>query len=133
MKKFSIYLFFIVRKKNISTNIINNKIDDNEIKNIDINSKSINFKYIYIFLLIFIPITSIVIYSYSSEYVKHKISHYFESKEPVINITISLHDEILSKITGNEILFVYARRSSGMRVPLAINVIEVDKQKKNYS
>ena len=60
---------------------------------------------------------------------KHKISHYFESKEPVINITI-LHDEILSKITGNEILFVYARRSSGMRVPLAINVIEVDKQKK---
>ena len=127
-----IYLFFVVRKKNISTNIINNKIDDNEIKNIDINSKSINFKYIYIFLLIFIPITSIVIYSYSSEYVKHKISHYFESKEPVINITISLHDEILSKITGNEILFVYARRSSGMRVPLAINVIEVDKQK-NYN
>ena len=125
-----IYLFFVVRKKNISTNIINNKIDGNEIKNIDINSKSINFKYIYIFLLIFIPITSIVIYSYSSEYVKHKISHYFESKEPVINITISLHDEILSKITGNEILFVYARRSSGMRVPLAINVIEVDKQKK---
>ena len=101
-----------------------------KLKNIDINSKSINFKYIYIFLLIFIPITSIVIYSYSSEYVKHKISHYFESKEPVINITISLHDEILSKITGNEILFVYARRSSGMRVPLAINVIEVDKQKK---
>ena len=128
-----IYLFFVVRKKNISTNIINNKIDGNEIKNIDINSKSINFKYIYIFLLIFIPITSIVIYSYSSEYVKHKISHYFESKEPVINITISLHDEILSKITGNEILFVYARRSSGMRVPLAINVIEVDKQKKNYN
>ncbi len=128
-----IYLFYVVRKKNISSNIINNKTDDKEIKNIDINSKSINFKYIYIFLLIFIPITSIVIYSYSSEYVKHKISHYFESKEPVINITISLHDEILSKITGNEILFVYARRSSGMRVPLAISVIEVDKLKKNYN
>ena len=27
-----IYLFFVVRKKNISTNIINNKIDGNEIK-----------------------------------------------------------------------------------------------------
>lgn len=128
-----IYLIFLVRKKNISSNENFNMLNDNKIESLDTNYKSIKLKYIYIFLLAFIPITSAIIYSYSSEYMNYKISSYFESKEPIINITVSIHDKILSKITGNEILFVYARKSSGMRIPLAINVIEINNMKKNYN
>ena len=128
-----IYLALFVRKQNISSKTVENKKYVNENLNTKLIFKHINLKYIYIFLLIFIPAMSVIIYSYSSEYVRHKISYHFESKEPIIDITVSIHDDILSKITGNEILFVYARRSSGMRVPLAIDIIEIDKQKKNYN
>jgi hypothetical protein len=93
-----------------------------------------NYKaYIFIFTIVFIPVITLSIYSYSSEIVRYKIAHYFESKEPVIDITILIHDDILSKITGNEVLFVYARRSNGMRVPLAIDIFDVVALKKNYN
>ncbi|MDA9181021.1 hypothetical protein N9O44_00300, partial [Gammaproteobacteria bacterium] len=81
----------------------------------------------------FIPILTFSIYAYSSEYMRYKILYYFESKNPVIDITVLVHDDILSKITGNEVLFVYARRSNGMRVPLAIDIFEIEKMKKNYN
>jgi len=124
------YLFFVFKKKKIKNNINLNIDEDNKINN---NNKKINIRYIYIFLFIFVPIFSIGIYSYSSELMRYKIYNFFESKEPIIDITISIHDDIISKITGNEILFVYARRSNGMRLPLAINIFDVYKAKKNYN
>ena len=90
-------------------------------------------KKIYIVLIIFIPVLTLSIYSYSSEYLRYKISYYFQTKEPIIDITVSIHEDILSKINGNEILFVYARNSNGMRVPLAIDIFDVVKSKKNYT
>ena len=95
--------------------------------------KKINIKYLLIFLMIFVPILTLSIYSYSSEYMRYKILYYFESKEPIIDITVTVHDDILSKITGNEVLFVYARRSNGIRIPLAIDIFDVEKMKKNYN
>lgn len=97
------------------------------------SNKKINVKYLYIFLIAFIPILTFSIYSYSSEHMRYKVLYYFESKEPIIDITVIVHDDILSKITGNEVLFVYARRSNGMRVPLAIDIFEIEKMKKNYN
>ena len=79
------------------------------------------------------PVITLSIYSYSSEYLRYKISYYFQTKEPVIDITVSIHEDILSKINGNEVLFVYARNSNGMRVPLAIDIFDVVKSKKNYT
>jgi len=93
----------------------------------------VNKRKIYIFLLIFVPILSLSIYSYSSEYIRYKVSYYFLDKSPIIDVTVSVHDDILSKITGNEILFVYARNSNGMRIPLAIDIFDVIKGKKNYN
>ena len=97
------------------------------------NSNIINTKTIYIFLLIFVPILSLSIYSYSSEYIRYKISYYFADKNPIIDITVSVDNDILAKITGNEILFVYARNSKGRRIPLAIDIFDVIKDKKNYN
>ena len=130
----SLFYLFLIFKKN-KKNIKNN--DKNNNYNVKINrfksNKKINTKYLYIFLLAFIPILTFSIYAYSSEYMRYKILYYFESKDPVIDITVLVHDDILSKITGNEVLFVYARRSNGMRVPLAIDIFEVEKMKKNYN
>ena len=130
----SLFYLFLIFKKN-KKNIKNN--DKNNNYNVKINrfksNKKINTKYIYVFLLAFIPILTFSIYAYSSEYMRYKILYYFESKDPVIDITVLVHDDILSKITGNEVLFVYARRSNGMRVPLAIDIFEVEKMKKNYN
>lgn len=130
----SLFYLFLIFKKN-KKNIKNN--DKNNNYNVKINrlksNKTINTKYIYVFLLAFIPILTFSIYAYSSEYMRYKILYYFESKDPVIDITVLVHDDILSKITGNEVLFVYARRSNGMRVPLAIDIFEVEKMKKNYN
>ena len=81
-------------------------------------------------MIIFIPFLSLGIYSYSSEYIRYKISYYLQSKEPIIDITVSIHEDILSKIEGNEVLFVYARNNNGMRIPLAINIFDVIKSKK---
>ena len=107
--------------------------DDKSVEKIKLENKK-NYKaYIFIFIVVFIPVITLSIYSYSSELVRYKIAHYFESKEPVIDITILIHDDILSKITGNEVLFVYARRSNGMRVPLAIDIFDVVTLKKNYN
>jgi len=107
--------------------------DDKSVEKIKLENKK-NYKaYIFIFIVVFIPVITLSIYSYSSELVRYKIAHYFESKEPVIDITILIHDDILSKITGNEVLFVYARRSNGMRVPLAIDIFDVVALKKNYN
>jgi len=107
--------------------------DDESVEKIKLENKK-NYKaYIFIFIVVFIPVITLSIYSYSSELVRYKIAHYFESKEPVIDITILIHDDILSKITGNEVLFVYARRSNGMRVPLAIDIFDVVALKKNYN
>ena len=130
----SLFYLFLIFKKN-KKNIKNN--DKNNNYNVKINrfksNTKINTKYIYVFLLAFIPILTFSIYAYSSEYMRYKILYYFESKDPVIDITVLVHDDILSKITGNEVLFVYARRSNGMRVPLAIDIFEVEKMKKNYN
>ena len=107
--------------------------DDKSVEKIKLENKK-NYKaYIFIFIVVFIPVITLSIYSYSSELVRYKIAHYFESKDPVIDITILIHDDILSKITGNEVLFVYARRSNGMRVPLAIDIFDVVALKKNYN
>ena len=130
------YLFLIFKKnKKNKKNIKNN--DKNNNYNVKINrfksNKKLNAKYLYLFLLAFIPILTFSIYAYSSEYMRYKILYYFEAKDPVIDITVLVHDDILSKITGNEVLFVYARRSNGMRVPLAIDIFEVEKMKKNYN
>jgi hypothetical protein len=127
------YMFIFFKRKN-SKNFDTKEVNDNK-KNLDlfIEKRSIDKKYIYIFLFILIPLTTLSIYSYSSEYMRYKISYYFASKKPIIDITVTLHDDILNKITGNEILFVYARRSNGMRVPLAIDIFEVEKFKKNYN
>ena len=127
------YLFLIMKKnkKIIKNDNINNNYDVN--KNTFKPSKKINTRYLYIFLIAFMPILTFSIYAYSSEYMRYKIIYFFESKDPVIDITILIHDDILSKITGNEALFVYARRSNGMRIPLAIDIFEVDKMKKNYN
>lgn len=128
-----LYLFYIFRKKNYMPK--NNKIFKVKKNNLEISTitSKLNLKYLYITLLVFIPVLTLLIYSYSSESMRYKISYYFETKEPIIDITVSIHDEILSKITGNEILFVYARRSSGMRIPLAIDVFDISKSKKNYN
>ena len=128
---FYLFLIFKKNKKNIKNNDKNNNYNA-KINRFKSNTK-INTKYIYIFLLAFIPILTFSIYAYSSEYMRYKILYYFESKDPVIDITVLVHDDILSKITGNEVLFVYARRSNGMRVPLAIDIFEVEKMKKNYN
>jgi len=127
------YMFVFFKRKN-SKNFNTKEVNDNK-KNLDlfIEKRSIDKKYIYIFLFILIPLTTLSIYSYSSEYMRYKISYYFASKKPIIDITVTIHDDILNKITGNEILFVYARRSNGMRVPLAIDIFEVEKFKKNYN
>ena len=79
------------------------------------------------------PILSLSIYSYSSEYIRYKISYYFADKNPIIDVTVSVDNDILAKITGNEILFVYARNSKGRRIPLAIDIFDVIKDKKNYN
>ena len=129
------YLFYIF-KKNKNTTKFSNKENyniGNVEKTMPSSNKKINVKYLYIFLIAFIPILTFSIYSYSSEYMRYKVLYYFESKEPVIDITVIVHDDILSKITGNEVLFVYARRSNGMRVPLAIDIFEIEKMKKNYN
>ena len=65
--------------------------------------------------------------------VQNKVSNFFVSKEPVIDVTVLIHEEILPKITGNEVLFVYARRSNGMRVPLAIDIYDVTLKKNSYN
>ena len=112
------------------------KIDENVTKNFvktSFSTDTINIKKMYLILFLFIPFLTLSIYSYSSEYVRYKISYYFQSKEPIIDITVSVHENILSQIDGDEVLFVYARNSNGMRVPLAIDIFDVIKSKKNYT
>jgi len=109
------------------------KYNNKSIEKTLLENKKTYKAYIYLFIIIFIPVITLSIYSYSSELASYKIAHYFESKEPIIDVTILVHDDILSKITGNEILFVYARRSNGMRVPLAIDIFDVVALKKNYN
>ncbi len=127
-----IFLFwkFSFKKKIHKKNFIYTKNNNEEDF---IQPNKISNKQIILFLLFIVPIISVSIYSYSSELMRYKILYFFQSKEPVINITIQIPDSLLEKITGNEILFVYARRSSGMRVPLAINIFDVKKQKRNYN
>ena len=127
-----IYLFFNFRKD--GKKIAKDKKLINKKNTLSFVSRSIlDLKKIYIVLIIFIPVLTLSIYSYSSEYLRYKISYYFQTKEPIIDITVSIHEDILSKINGNEILFVYARNSNGMRVPLAIDIFDVVKSKKNYT
>ena len=127
-----IYLFFNFRKD--GEKIAKDKKLINKKNTLSFVSRSIlDLKKIYIVLIIFIPVLTLSIYSYSSEYLRYKISYYFQTKEPIIDITVSIHEDILSKINGNEILFVYARNSNGMRVPLAIDIFDVVKSKKNYT
>ena len=109
------------------------KFVNNDYEKLKINSSKKNKKYFYLIAFLFIPVLTLSIYSYSSEYMRYKISYYFESKDPIIDITITIHNDILTNISGNEVLFVYARRSNGMRVPLAIDIFDVTKSKKNYN
>ena len=109
------------------------KYVNNDNKKLKINSPKKNKKYFYLIVFLFIPVLTLSIYSYSSEYMRYKISYYFESKDPIIDITITIHNDILTNISGNEVLFVYARRSNGLRVPLAIDIFDVTKSKKNYN
>ena len=129
-----ISIIFLIRfsckseKSSFKSKFVNN---DNE--KLKINSPKKNKKYFYLIVFLFIPVLTLSIYSYSSEYMRYKISYYFESKDPIIDITITIHNDILTNISGNEVLFVYARRSNGMRVPLAIDIFDVTKSKKNYN
>jgi len=129
-----ISIIFLIRfsgkseKSSFKSKFLNN---DNE--KLKINSSKKNKKYFYLIAFLFIPVLTLSIYSYSSEYMRYKISYYFESKDPIIDITITIHNDILTNISGNEVLFVYARRSNGMRVPLAIDIFDVTKLKKNYN
>jgi cytochrome c-type biogenesis protein CcmH len=129
-----ISIIFLIRfsgkseKSSYKSKYVNN---DNE--KLKINSPKKNKKYFYLIAFLFIPVLTLSIYSYSSEYMRYKISYYFESKDPIIDITITIHNDILTNISGNEVLFVYARRSNGMRVPLAIDIFDVTKSKKNYN
>ena len=125
-----IFLFFSFKRSAIKDNINTRVPKDRKINR---NDKKISTRYIYVFLFIFIPMFSVGIYSYSSELMRYKIFHFFESKEPIIDITVLIHDDIIPKITGNEILFVYARNSKGRRIPLAIDIFDVIKDKKNYN
>ena len=125
------YIFFSLRKK---TNDINIKLKNTKnFENESFNSFLLEKRYFKIFIILLIPIFAISMYIYSSDYMKYKISHFFESKDPIIDITILVHEEILSKIAGNEVLFVYARKSNGMRAPLAIEIFDVEKNKRNYN
>ena len=127
-----VYLYFSFRKN--ENKITEDKEAVNKKNTLSFVSNSIlDLKKIYIVLIIFVPVITLSIYSYSSEYLRYKISYYFQTKEPVIDITVSIHEDILSKINGNEVLFVYARNSNGMRVPLAIDIFDVVKSKKNYT
>ena len=127
-----VYLYFSFRKN--ENKITEDKEAVNKKNTLSYVSNSIlDLKKIYIALIIFVPVITLSIYSYSSEYLRYKISYYFQTKEPVIDITVSIHEDILSKINGNEVLFVYARNSNGMRVPLAIDIFDVVKSKKNYT
>ena len=127
-----VYLYFSFRKN--ENKITEDKETVNKKNTLSFVSNSIlDLKKIYIILIIFVPVITLSIYSYSSEYLRYKISYYFQTKEPVIDITVSIHEDILSKINGNEVLFVYARNSNGMRVPLAIDIFDVVKSKKNYT
>ena len=127
-----VYLYFSFRKN--ENKITEDKEAVNKKNTLSFVSNSIlDLKKIYIILIIFVPVITLSIYSYSSEYLRYKISYYFQTKEPVIDITVSIHEDILSKINGNEVLFVYARNSNGMRVPLAIDIFDVIKSKKNYT
>ena len=127
-----VYLYFSFRKN--ENKITEDKEAVNKKNTLSFVSNSIlDLKKIYIILIIFVPVITLSIYSYSSEYLRYKISYYFQTKEPVIDITVSIHEDILSKINGNEVLFVYARNSNGMRVPLAIDIFDVVKSKKNYT
>ena len=127
-----VYLYFSFRKN--ENKITEDKEAVNKKNTLSYVSNSIlDLKKIYIALIIFVPVITLSIYSYSSEYLRYKISYYFQTKEPVIDITVSIHEDILSKINGNEVLFVYARNINGMRVPLAIDIFDVVKSKKNYT
>ena len=127
-----VYLYFSFRKN--ENKITEDKEAVNKKNTLSFVSNSIlDLKKIYIILIIFVPVITLSIYSYSSEYLRYKISYYFQTKEPVIDITVSIHEDILSKINGNEVLFVYARNINGMRVPLAIDIFDVVKSKKNYT
>jgi len=131
----AICLIFLFWKYGFKKNIYKKNIlyvKKNNEEDIPQHNKITNKK-IILFLIFFVPITSAFIYSFSSELARYQISHFFQSKEPIINITIQVHDSLLDKIVGNEILFVYARRSSGMRIPLAIDFFDVKKQKRNYN
>ncbi len=125
------FIFFSLRKKKPDIDI-----NFKDIKNVDnksFNPYLLERKYLKIFIIFLIPIFAISMYIYSSDYMKYKISHFFESKDPIIDVTILVHEEILQKITGNEVLFVYARKSNGMRAPLAIEIFNVEKNKRNYN
>jgi cytochrome c-type biogenesis protein CcmH len=129
-----ISIIFLIRFSGKSENSsFKSKFVNNDNEKLKINSPKKNKKYFYLIAFLFIPVLTLSIYSYSSEYMRYKISYYFESKDPIIDITITIHNDILTNISGNEVLFVYARRSNGMRVPLAIDIFDVTKSKKNYN
>ena len=126
-------IFLIMFSGKSEKSSFKSKFVNNDNETLKINSPKKNKKYFYLIVFLFIPVLTLSIYSYSSEYMRYKISYYFESKDPIIDITITIHNDILTNISGNEVLFVYARRSNGMRVPLAIDIFDVTKLKKNYN
>ena len=126
-------IFLIMFSGKSEKSSFKSKFVNNDNEKLKINSSKKNKKYFYLIAFLFIPVLTLSIYSYSSEYMRYKISYYFESKDPIIDITITIHNDILTNISGNEVLFVYARRSNGMRVPLAIDIFDVTKSKKNYN
>ena len=126
-------IFLIMFSGKSEKSSFKSKFVNNDNEKLKINSPKKNKKYFYLIAFLFIPVLTLSIYSYSSEYMRYKISYYFESKDPIIDITITIHNDILTNISGNEVLFVYDRRSNGMRVPLAIDIFDVTKSKKNYN
>ncbi|MEC7886064.1 MAG: cytochrome c-type biogenesis protein, partial [Pseudomonadota bacterium] len=85
-----------------------------------------------LFLIIFIPLVATTVYIFSTEYIRHSISTIFEDKSPVIDVKITINPKIYKKLSGNEIVFVYARNLNGMKVPLAINLINLNKDAKDF-
>ena len=111
----------INKKKNSTVNLQNSK-----------DSSLFSNNKIILIILLLLPLISIPVYLFSSDYASYKIKYFFADKEPIVNVKIQIDDQITELISGEEVMFVYARKKSGMKAPLAINIVKVDVFKDTY-
>ena len=111
----------INKKKNYTVNLQNSK-----------DSRLFSNNKIIIIILLLLPLISIPVYLFSSDYASYKIKYFFADKEPIVNVKIQIDDQITELISGEEVMFVYARKKSGMKAPLAINIVKIDILKDTY-